>query len=71
MKTVIVNLIGPEEKKRKALKMIKKSKGKVNAITTLITEEEGEFFDISFEMSTRRFNKNVGKMSKLGNVTTA
>ena len=72
MKTVIVNLIGPEEKRRKALKMIKKSKGNINAITTLITEEEeNEFFDISFEMSTRRFNKNVEKLAKLGNVTTA
>lgn len=71
MKTVIVNLIGPEEKRRKSLKTIKKSKGKIVAISTLITEEENEFFDVRFEMTPRRFNKNVEKLARLGNVTTA
>lgn len=66
MRTVTVDMVGRKEKEGRTLKLIKKTKASITKAETILTEDDGDFFNLKFDIGERKFRKNARKFTRLG-----
>lgn len=68
MDYIKVQMTGDKTKMKKLMKLISSMRARVIHATTIADDENGDRFDVAFQVSSRRFGKTIGKLSRLGDV---
>ena len=71
MDYIKVRMTGDKTKMKKLMKLISAMRARVIHATTVVDDENGDRFDVAFQVSSKKFGKTVGKLAKLGDVVVS
>lgn len=68
MDYIKVKMTGDKTKMKKLMKLIGNMRARVIRAATIADDENGDRYDVEFQVSSRKFGKTIGKLSRLGDI---